>query len=95
MPSRRTPSLRVRRELFRRGTPGGLWPLLLCAVLATLWPSLAWAHVEKGRAEGLLAGLHHPPEPLVSVTEIRVATSIVASLLNNRRATPRPGFRTM
>ena len=30
------------------------------ALLATLWPSLAWAHTEQGRAEGLLAGLHHP-----------------------------------
>lgn len=29
-------------------------------VLAALWPSLAWAHVEKGSASGLLAGLHHP-----------------------------------
>jgi urease accessory protein len=28
--------------------------------LVALWPSLAWAHTEKGRAEGLLAGLHHP-----------------------------------
>ena len=28
--------------------------------LATLWPTLAWAHVEQGRAEGFLAGLHHP-----------------------------------
>jgi urease accessory protein len=28
--------------------------------LATLWPSLAWAHTEQGRAEGFLAGLHHP-----------------------------------
>jgi urease accessory protein len=27
---------------------------------ATLWPALAWAHVEKGRAEGFLAGVHHP-----------------------------------
>ena len=24
------------------------------------WPALAWAHVESGRAQGLLAGLHHP-----------------------------------
>ena len=27
---------------------------------AALWPALAWAHVEKGRAEGFLAGVHHP-----------------------------------
>jgi urease accessory protein len=30
------------------------------ATLATLWPALAWAHTEAGRAEGFLAGLHHP-----------------------------------
>ena len=30
------------------------------ATLVFLWPSLAWAHTEQGRAEGLLAGLHHP-----------------------------------
>jgi len=30
------------------------------ALLTTLWPSLAWAHTEQGRAEGFLAGLHHP-----------------------------------
>jgi urease accessory protein len=28
--------------------------------VATLWPALAWAHTEQGRAEGFLAGLHHP-----------------------------------
>lgn len=33
---------------------------LFAAVLLGLWPSLAWAHVEQGRAEGLLAGLQHP-----------------------------------
>jgi urease accessory protein len=27
---------------------------------ASLWPVVAWAHVEEGRAEGLLAGLRHP-----------------------------------
>lgn len=27
---------------------------------ASLWPALAWAHTERGRAEGLLAGLRHP-----------------------------------
>ncbi len=32
--------------------------VLLAAV--TLWPTVAWAHVEGGRAEGLLAGLRHP-----------------------------------
>ena len=30
------------------------------ALLAVLGPSLAWAHAEQGRAEGLLAGLQHP-----------------------------------
>lgn len=33
---------------------------LAFALTASLWPALAWAHVEKGRAEGLIAGLHHP-----------------------------------
>jgi urease accessory protein len=28
--------------------------------VAALWPALAWAHVEKGSASGLLAGLRHP-----------------------------------
>ena len=27
---------------------------------ASAWPALAWAHTEAGRAEGFLAGLHHP-----------------------------------
>lgn len=30
------------------------------AVLAALWPALAWAHIGQGRAEGFLAGLRHP-----------------------------------
>jgi urease accessory protein len=30
------------------------------AIAAAAGPSLAWAHAEGGRAEGLLAGLHHP-----------------------------------
>jgi urease accessory protein len=30
------------------------------ALVATLWPSLVLAHTEERRAEGLLAGLHHP-----------------------------------
>lgn len=33
---------------------------LAFTLTASLWPALAWAHVEKGRAEGLIAGLHHP-----------------------------------
>jgi urease accessory protein len=32
----------------------------LSALLAASWPSLAWAHVERGSAAGLLAGLRHP-----------------------------------
>jgi urease accessory protein len=32
----------------------------LLAVATALWPALAWAHVEEGRAEGFVAGLHHP-----------------------------------
>jgi urease accessory protein len=35
-------------------------PPFLCTLLAASWPSLAWAHVERGGASGLLAGLHHP-----------------------------------
>jgi urease accessory protein len=27
---------------------------------AMFWPAMAWAHAEGGRAEGFLAGLHHP-----------------------------------
>ena len=30
------------------------------SLAVSLWPALAWAHVEEGRAEGFLAGLHHP-----------------------------------
>ncbi len=29
-------------------------------LFAWLWPAIAWAHVEQGRAGGLLAGLRHP-----------------------------------
>ena len=32
----------------------------LSAVTAALWPAVALAHAESGRAEGFLAGLHHP-----------------------------------
>ena len=32
----------------------------MMTAVATLWPALAWAHTGQGRAEGLLAGLHHP-----------------------------------
>jgi urease accessory protein len=34
--------------------------LVAATGLAALWPAHAWAHVEKGSAAGLLAGLHHP-----------------------------------
>ena len=34
--------------------------VLSLTFLATLWPTLAWAHTEQGRAAGFLAGLHHP-----------------------------------
>lgn len=34
------------------------------SLAAGLWPALAWAHVEEGRAEGLLAGLRHPASGL-------------------------------
>jgi hypothetical protein len=30
------------------------------ALASLLWPALAWAHAEQGRAEGFLAGLRHP-----------------------------------
>ena len=29
-------------------------------IAAMLWPVAVWAHAETGRAEGFLAGLHHP-----------------------------------
>ena len=45
---------RSRAELVRRSR------LVATACLAALWPAQAWAHVEKGSASGLLAGLHHP-----------------------------------
>jgi urease accessory protein len=37
--------------------PAGSISVLL---VATLWPAIAWAHAEQGRASGLLAGLRHP-----------------------------------
>lgn len=30
------------------------------AMVVALWPVLAWAHAEQGRAAGFLAGVHHP-----------------------------------
>jgi len=41
----------VLRRVFRQ---------IAAALPATLWPALAAAHTEPGRAEGFLAGLHHP-----------------------------------
>ncbi len=32
----------------------------MATLAATLWPALAWAHTEPGRADGFLAGLRHP-----------------------------------
>jgi urease accessory protein len=54
----RNPQSPRSRRIPRRPTRS---PLLgMTTLLATLWPALAWAHTEEGRAEGLLAGLHHP-----------------------------------
>lgn len=38
------------------------WPFARSTftLAAVLWPGLAWAHVEGGRAEGFLAGFRHP-----------------------------------
>jgi urease accessory protein len=36
------------------------WRPALLTLAASLWPALAWAHTEQGRADGLLAGLSHP-----------------------------------
>jgi urease accessory protein len=51
-------AMRGARKSAGAGAPRARSALL--TLLVTLWPALAWAHVEKGRAEGLLAGLHHP-----------------------------------
>ena len=61
-PTRLVPRNPQSRWIPRRPTRAPLLGLTrpALALLATLWPSLAWAHVEKGRAEGFLAGLHHP-----------------------------------
>ena len=45
--------------------------------LATLWPTLAWAHTEQGRAAGFLAGLHHPVSGLDHVLAM-VSVGLVA-----------------
>lgn len=34
------------------------------ALVAALWPAIAWAHAEHGRASGLLSGLRHPASGL-------------------------------
>ena len=44
----------------RPRVPIVLLAALAAALAATLWPVVAWAHVERGRAEGFIAGLHHP-----------------------------------
>jgi len=48
----------IRRALTLRGRRVGR--RTACAVVAAAWPMLAIAHAEAGRAEGFLAGLHHP-----------------------------------
>lgn len=50
----------MRATAGRRARSGPSTARGLLTVAATLWPALAWAHVESGRAEGLLAGLRHP-----------------------------------
>jgi len=45
---------------LREGALARAARLVAATGLAALWPALAWAHVEKGSAAGLLAGLHHP-----------------------------------
>jgi urease accessory protein len=42
------------------GPRGATWPCIAIILPALAWPALAFAHVEAGRAEGFLAGLHHP-----------------------------------
>lgn len=47
------PPIRPKRDRDSRARVG-------CAVAALAWPLVASAHVEGGRAEGLLSGLSHP-----------------------------------
>jgi urease accessory protein len=42
------------------GSKKASWPRIAIILPALLWPALALAHVESGRAEGFFAGLHHP-----------------------------------
>jgi urease accessory protein len=42
------------------GHKNASWPRIGIILPALVWPALAFAHVEAGRAEGFLAGLHHP-----------------------------------
>ena len=39
---------------------GSAAPMALLTLAVTLWPTVAWAHVEKGRVMGFIAGLRHP-----------------------------------
>jgi urease accessory protein len=36
------------------------WPLLAALVLVSIWPLVAWGHVESGQVGGFLGGLSHP-----------------------------------
>jgi urease accessory protein len=42
------------------GPKDASWRRIAIFLPALVWPALALAHVEAGRAEGFLAGLHHP-----------------------------------
>jgi urease accessory protein len=49
-----------RLRIDSTGSRGDTLARVAIAVAAVAWPTLAAAHVEGGRAEGLLAGLQHP-----------------------------------
>jgi len=42
------------------GPRSATWSRIAIILAALAWPALAFAHVEAGRAEGFLAGVHHP-----------------------------------
>jgi urease accessory protein len=48
------------RHSERPGATGAIWSRIAIVLAALAWPAHAFAHVEAGRAEGFLAGLHHP-----------------------------------
>lgn len=41
-------------------TPSPGWVRSVLTLVLAAWPALAFAHTAQGRAEGFLAGLHHP-----------------------------------